>query len=435
MRIGIIGAGLAGLVAGRELARAGHQVVLSDEAGEPGGLAGTFPFAGTRLEKFYHHVFTTDLETIQLIRDLGLEAELVWRETPMGMYQGGRLFKFATPWDLLRFKPLSFCNRLRFGLAILYLAKVRRWQKYEHVRAADWMRRVYGRQAWEKVLGPLLHGKFGEFAPEIGMAWFYSRIHTRAGSRTQGMTKESLGYLRGSFQVMHDALAASVRAAGADLRLGERIESVRVEGERAVGWRGPRGPEDFDAVLATQAPPALLPLLPGNLNGAYWDKLRRIQYLGNVCAILSLKRSLSPIYWMNIPDLDSPFIAVIEHTNFIAPEVYQGRHVLYLSSYLPTSHPRYQADSEKLLEEFFGYLPRVIPGFTPQEVTDARIFHAPFAQPVIRAGYADNLVGHASPLTGLYLANMAQIYPEDRGMSYSIRLGRAAARAIQALRP
>jgi len=123
MRIGIIGAGLTGLTAALELAKAGHQVTVCEQAPEPGGLAGTFPYADSRLEVFYHHIFTTDLESIDLIREMGLQDRLAWRETPMGIYQGGKLRRFASPLDLLCFTPLSCINRIRFGVMILYLSR------------------------------------------------------------------------------------------------------------------------------------------------------------------------------------------------------------------------------------------------------------------------------------------------------------------------
>jgi protoporphyrinogen oxidase len=432
LRIGIVGAGLAGLSAALDLTRAGHKVTVCESAPEPGGLAGTFSYAGTRLEIFYHHIFTTDLEAIALIRELGLEPKLQWRETPMGIYQDGRLLKFATPVDLLRFSPLSFFNRIRFGLVILYLARRKNWKAYETIKAQDWIRRVFGEQAWQKVWGPLLNGKFGEFAPEIGLPWFYSRVHTRAGSRAQGMTKESLGYLEGSFQILHQALVKEVVRLGGQVRCGERVKSLRVRQSRITGWTTSQRSESLDAVLATPAPQAVLPLLPKGLAGDYWDRLRRVEYLGNVCAVLTLKRSLSPIYWMNIPDLNSPFIAVIEHTNFIPPATYGGRRVMYLSSYLPVSHPRYRQSDAALLKEYYAYLKKVIPDFTPADVSGVKVFRSPHAQPVARAGYGETLVPNASPVAGLFLANMAQIYPEDRGMSYSIRLGRQAARVIMA---
>jgi len=435
MRIGIIGAGLTGLTAARELVLAGHEVTVCEQASEPGGLASTFPYGRTRLELFYHHYFTTDHETVQLIQDLGLAEQMIWQETPMGIFKDNRLMKFATPMDLIRFTPLSFFNRIRFGLVIFYLSRVKQWQKYETIRAQEWIKRAFGRQAWDVIWGPLLHGKFGDFAPEIGMSWFYSRVHTRAGSREKGMTKESLGYLKGSFQVLHDTLVKNIQAHGGVVRCQEPVKTITQAQGKIRGWKTSKKTENFDVVLATMAPPALWPLLPKKIEGDYWDKLRQVQYLGNVCAIVTVKRSLSPIYWMNIPDVNSPFIAVIEHTNFISPENYGGKHIIYLSSYLPTDHPRYLASEKELLAEYYAYLQKIIPDFTPADVEAVKIFHAPYAQPVIRTGYKKNIVSPISPISGLYLANMAQIYPEDRGMSYSIRLGKQVAEAIKQYQP
>jgi protoporphyrinogen oxidase len=432
MKIGIIGAGLTGLTAARSLAKAGHQVTVCEASAEPGGLAGTFPYAGTRLETFYHHYFISDRETVNLIKELGLIDKMHWQETPMGVFKNNKLLKFATPMDLLKFAPLSFFNRIRFGVVALYLSKVKNWQKYENVLAKDWIRRAFGKQAWDVMWGPLLHGKFHDFAPEIGMPWFYSRIHTRAGSREKGMAKESLGYLKGSFQVLHDALVKEIKALGGVVRCKEPIKSIRITKDKITGWVTSKKTETFDVVLSTMAPPALLPTLPKHLEGAYWQKLRKVQYLGNVCAVLTVKRSLSPIYWMNIPDVDSPFIAVIEHTNFVSPQHYQGKHTLYLSSYLPTNHSLYVAKEKDLLKAFYKYLKKIIPSFTEKDIEAAKVFHAPYAQPVIRAGYSQNLVPTASPVQGLFVASMAQIYPEDRGMSYSIRLGQQVAETIKA---
>ncbi|MCK5241081.1 NAD(P)/FAD-dependent oxidoreductase [bacterium] len=434
MKIGIIGAGLTGLTAARMLAKAGHQVTVCEAAAESGGLAGTFPYAGTRLETFYHHYFISDRETVGLIKELGLSDRMHWQETPMGVFKNNKLLKFATPLDLLKFTPLSFFNRIRFGVVALYLSKVKNWQKYEHVRAKDWIQRAFGKQAWDVMWGPLLHGKFHDYAPEIGMPWFYSRIHTRAGSREKGMAKERLGYLKGSFQVLHDALVKEIKALGGMVRGKEPVKAIRLTRGMITGWTTGKKNESFDVVLSTIAPPAMLSLLPKSLDDEYWRKLRQVQYLGNVCAILTVKRSLSPIYWMNVPDVNSPFIAVIEHTNFVSPQNYQGKHTIYLSAYLPTDHFLYTAKEKDLLKAYYAYLKKIIPTFSEKDVAQVDIFHARYAQPVIRAGYSQNLVPTTSPVPGLFVANMAQIYPEDRGMSYSIRLGGQVAETIKAYR-
>ena len=52
------------------------------------------------------------------------------------------------------------------------------------------------------------------------------------------------------------------------------------------------------------------------------------------------------------------------------------------------------------------------------------------AQPIVTRGYSERIPDHRTPVRGLYLANTTQIYPEDRGTNYSVRMGRAVARMM-----
>ncbi|MCH7593259.1 MAG: hypothetical protein IIB27_01995 [Chloroflexi bacterium] len=49
------------------------------------------------------------------------------------------------------------------------------------------------------------------------------------------------------------------------------------------------------------------------------------------------------------------------------------------------------------------------------------------AQPVIGMNYSQRMPEHPTPINNLFLANTTQIYPEDRGTNYSIRMGREVA--------
>ena len=67
--------------------------------------------------------------------------------------------------------------------------------------------------------------------------------------------------------------------------------------------------------------------------------IERIEYLGAVCIVLELDRSLSETYWLNVNDLSFPFVGVIEHTNMEPASAYGGRHIVYLSRYAPADDP------------------------------------------------------------------------------------------------
>ena len=64
----------------------------------------------------------------------------------------------------------------------------------------------------------------------------------------------------------------------------------------------------------------------------------------------------------------------------------------------------------------------LVRSFEDSWITEYRMFKAPFAQPIVTLGYPDRLPSHQTPVTNLFLANMSQVYPQDRGQNYSIAM-------------
>ncbi len=426
MKVCVIGGGVGGLTAAYRLCQRGFQVHLLEASPSLGGLVGIFEIGGSRIEHFYHHIFSTDTTIASLIDELGLGDRLVWRESKVGIFYDGRIYNFVTPMDLMRFTPLPLADRIRLGLVGLYLRRQNDWRRYEGVTAADWIRRYAGRRNYEVVWGPLLRGKFGLRADDVSMAWFWSKIHLRFASRKGGpLQKEHLGYLLGSFGLLVDVLAERIRELGGVLETNRPVQRVVVEEGRAVALEvGGDRPKrlDCDAAIATVPSGAFLSIVPG-LPDEYAAKLSAVQYQWALCLVLALKHSLSSIYWMNMSDSSAPFLALIEHTNFIERERYGGRHVVYLSNYLDEASPLLKMDMEELCQLFFPHLQRVNPAFSQDWVADRWLFCGPYAQPIIGTHYSRSIPEQRTPISGLYLANMTQIYPEDRGQNYSIRLG------------
>ncbi|MDP2949029.1 MAG: NAD(P)/FAD-dependent oxidoreductase [Chloroflexota bacterium] len=429
-RVGIIGGGVAGLAAAYRLCQRGFQVHLLEAGPTLGGLVGTFEIGGGRIEQFYHHIFSTDTTIAALIQELGLADRLVWHESKVGIFYDGRIYDFVTPLDLLRFTPISLIDRLRLGLVGLYLRRQKEWRRYESITAREWIIKYAGRRNYDVVWGPLLRGKFGQRADDISMAWFWSKIHLRFASRKGGpLQKEQLGYLMSSFGLLVDVLGERIRQMGGTLETSRPVQRVVVENGRAVALEvgGPKGQKvPCDAIIAAVPNQVFLRLTP-SLPEAYAAKLRGVQYQWALCLVLALKRSLSPIYWMNISDRSIPFLALIEHTNFIDRSHYGGLHVAYLSNYLDEASPLLQMEIDELCRLYFPHLGRINPAFSPEWVADRWLFRGPYAQPIIATHYSDAIPEPRTPIEGLYLANMTQIYPEDRGQNYSIRLGEQVA--------
>ncbi|MBI2846542.1 MAG: NAD(P)/FAD-dependent oxidoreductase [Chloroflexi bacterium] len=424
MNIGIIGGGVAGLTAAYELTRKGHKVSIFEASPYLGGQAATFEVGGGRLEKAYHHLFKSDTVIIDLINELGLGSKLYWLDSKVGFYCKERIHNFVTPFDLLKFTPISIVDRLRLGLVSLYLQRLNDWPKLEGITAKDWIIKYAGKQNYDMVWGPLLRGKFGDAAEEVGMVWFWGKIHLRFGSRGKTMQKEKLGYLMGSFGQVIDALEQEIRKRGGEIHISTPVQRIAVADGRVMGLelKASSNPVPFDAVIATVPSPIFLRLVP-ELPEQYASKLRQIKYQAAVLVVLLLKRSLSHIYWLNVSDRALPFLAAIEHTNYIGRSEYGGKHIVYLSNYLAREHPIYNKSGDELLQIYLPHLRKLNPEFSPDWIEKYYYHREDSAQPIITTNYSAKIPDYRTPIQGLYLANTTQIYPEDRGMNYSIRLG------------
>ena len=429
MKVGIIGGGVAGMAAAFRLVKDGHRVALYEASPYMGGLVRTFEVGGERLESFYHHIFSTDTTVVRLIEELGLGDRLTWRESQVGFYHGGKLYDFVTPLDLLRFTPVPLVDRVRMGLAALQLRRQKDWRRYESITAADWVRRYMGKGAYDAVWGPLLRGKFGDAHEELSMAWLWSKIHLRFASRKGGPgQQEQLGYLLGSFGVYLDELERRLRESGAaEVHTGSAVQEVLVEDGRARGLVLAGGERvEFDAVIACMPAQVFAKLAP-QLPDDYARKLTGVRWQWALCYIMALKQPLTDIYWLNISDDEIPFLAAIEHTNFIEPERYGGLHIVYLSNYLRPDHPYFGMEIDEIEREYLPHLTKINPAFSPDWIVDRWLFKGPYAQPIVTTGYRETIPDHRTPIPGLYLATMSQIYPQDRGQNYSIAMGEKVA--------
>lgn len=432
MRIGIVGGGIAGLTAGHRLAVAGHDVTVFEAAPELGGQAGTFAVAGTRLERFYHHLFHSDRAALALIEELGLGARMVWNEDRAGYLWGGRVYDLVTPLDLLRFRPLPLFSRLVLGLQTLWLQYCGDWRKLEQVTAKEWVLKHGPRPIYDVVWGALLQSKFGDYADRVSMAWLLTKIQVRRESNRQ--FGETLGYMMGSFQALIDALGASIEGHGGRVHTSSPVERALVQDGRATGLvarqDGEARTHSFDAVILTVGSPIALRIAP-DLPERLRKLLEAQVYQGAQVMVLELKRSLVPYYWLSIPEPEIPFVVALEHTNFIPAEAYQGRRIVYLGSYLPADDPRFALSKEELLAVYTPYLQQLNPQFDASWVAQSWLFRDRYGQPVITPNYSAQIPPHRTGVEGLYLANTTQIYPEDRGINYSVMLGNAVATILQ----
>jgi protoporphyrinogen oxidase len=296
--------------------------------------------------------------------------------------------------------------------------------------ARDWLIRMCGREVYRVVWEPLLVGKFGRYADRISAVWFWKKLALRGGSRAKD-GREVLAYYRGGFAALADAIGTHLRKGGVEIRTGTRVTAVQTAGDRVTGITTDRGVIEADAALITTAPRIAAHMLePAGVDAGFISGLRRVDYLANLCLILILDRSLSDTYWLNVNDPSFPFVGVIEHTNLEPASSYAGRHIIYLSRYLPTDDPLYQMTDTAVLEYALPHLQRMFPHFKRDWIVGQHVWRADYAQPIAETNYSRILPARKTPLRNLLLSNMAQVYPEDRGTNYAIREGRDIAREL-----
>jgi protoporphyrinogen oxidase len=423
MKIAIIGAGYSGMVAAYDLKKAGYDVTVFEAAEYVGGLASGFkePHWNWSVEKFYHHWFQSDSEMLGLIRELGLENKVRFPRPLTVMLYKNKWHPFDSILKALLFPGLGFgLNKIRFGFVGLYLRLTNNWRALEKVTADEWMMKYAGKQVYEQMWKPLLVGKFGSFYKDVNMAWMWARMHART---------TRLGTFEGGFQAFADLFAGKLREMGVEIRLKAQIKSIKQD--PASGLLNVDG-ESFDKVLVTSSPNLMAKLCP-DLPEHYLKGLLDLKSMGAVVMTLALKQPLSKdgYYWFNVPKEEGyPFLALVEHTNFVPKENFGGDTIIYAGDYLELGHEYFTMSDEELLERFIPAFQKFNPGFKRDWVKKIWVFKTNYAQPVPLLNHSKNIPEIQTPIQGLYFASMSQVYPWDRGTNFAVEIGRKAARLM-----
>ena len=421
-KIAVIGAGAGGLAAAFELAKAGREVIVIEKESRPGGLAAGFKENSWdwELEKFYHHWFQTDHAILSLTKELGLSEKVEFHKPQTVVYNKGSFYPFDTPIAALLFPGLSFIDKMRFGFVTVFLRYFASWKPLEKHTAHEWIRKYYGDKVYETMLKPLLVGKFSSYYQKVNMAWFWARFKVRTSK---------LGTYRGGFQAFLDDFAVILERMGVKFLYNTSVQSIQKREDGKLELRYGEKEEAFDKVLAT-IPPFLLARITPELGQSYIKKLTSLESIGAVALVISLKKKLSQkgYYWFNLPkSAGFPFLALVEHTNFLSREHYNGEHLVYCGDYLENTHEYFSLSKDEMLKKFLPSLKRINPAFNEDWVNNSWLFKAPYAQPVPLVNHSQMIPEIQTPLPNLFFASMSQVYPWDRGTNYAVELGQRAA--------
>jgi len=416
MRVGIVGAGFTGLTAALRLVQNGHEVVVFDRELKPGGLAVGFKDDkwGWSLERHYHHIFTSDTEIQDMAGQVGEKFFFVKPKT--STFIKGRVWQVDSPINLLKFGAMSFPSRIKTGLGMAFLKVTTDWKSLEQTTSVEWLKKL-DPEAFKILWEPLLKGKFGGLYDKINAAWFWARIKKRS---------MKLGYFEGGFDQLALKMEKAAKKAGVAFRYGVMVKGLMMDDGR---WRvdfedGSLRADKFDKVVVT-GPSWMLAKIAPQLPEDYKNKLFSFKGLGAVNLVLALKEKflVDGTYWLNINDTGYPFLAVVEHTNFVSSKHYGNDRIVYVGNYLASDHEFFKLSEDELVTRFMPFLQKINPEFNKKWIRKAWVFKAPFAQPVVGVNYSKLVLPFETPLQGLFWGSIQQVYPWDRGTNYAVEMG------------
>ena len=393
-----------------------------------GGMANCIKYNNTKIEKHYRHIFKSDKYVMELLEEFNLADKMQWNETKMAYYSKDKgLYEFGTPISLLKYKPLTFIEKIRFGISIIQIKLIKNYKKLEKITTEEWIKKNCGEAVYEKIWEPLLITKFGNQKNEVSMAWLWGKINLRSSSSTAN--GEKLGYLDGSFEVLTKKIETFLVENNCKFKMHTTVTQVLKEGEKYI-VKTDSNEEKYDFVISTVSYDISRKILKELLTDEESRKMKALKYTSAKTLLIYSKKQLTPFYWINIGDTQIPFGGIIEHTNMINSEKYNGTHIIYISNYMDKSDKLYQLTAKQLFDVYYKDLKKMNNHLEKEDILQVQCFEEEYAQPIITTNYSNKILDVQLEEKGIYMANMAQIYPEDRGINYAIKMGYEVAQKI-----
>lgn len=426
MKIGIIGAGFTGISAAYYLQKNGHSIEIFERDKEPGGLAIGYKEEKWKwtLEQHYHHWFTNDKHILGLAREIS--HKVIIERPKTSSFVDGNIYQLDSASSLLKFPGLSFLNRVRMGASLATLRYNPFWKPLEKLRAEPYLKKIMGEKNYKKLWEPLMANKLGKYSNVVSLAWFWARVYKRT---------PSLAYPEGGFLNFAKHLEDVIKKSGGVFSYRTEVTNLTSTGKPTLSYKTV-GSEiintsEFDAVIVTVPSPLFIKIAP-QLPKKYIEKLQKLTGIGAINLVLRLKEPFfkEGTYWLSMCDINSPILAIVEHTNFMNIKNYNNEHLIYIGNYAETTDKKFQMDENELLSLYDNWLTKINPHYK-QTIIGKKVFKTSFAQPIIPVNYSKDIPPFKTPLKNVYLANIQQVYPWDRGTNYAVEIGQKICDAVQ----
>lgn len=416
--VAVLGAGPMGLSVAYELLKRGYSVTIYEAGPKVGGMTASFDFGGLNIERFYHFHCTSDDDFFDVLNEFELEGKLHWVKTKMGYWFNQQIQEWGNPVALLKFKGLNIFSKIRYGLHVFLSSKRESWKPLDGLEATSWIKKWVGSEAYSVLWEKLFVYKFYDFSESLSAAWIWSRIR-RIGRSRYNLFNEKLGYLEGGSDTLLDAYVQNITKLGGHICTEMPVTKVR---EESGVVRGVEIDQEFyahDAVISTIPLPYVHMIAP-TLSVDELSKLKALNNVAVVCVIVKLKKPVSDNFWLNINDPKMDIPGLVEYSNLQPLDC----SVVYVPFYMPGDHPKYSETDEIFIGKVKSYLKEINPNLSDTDFIQIHASRYRFAQPVCGPNFLDSLPDYKSSIKNFWFADTSYYYPEDRGISESIKFGK-----------
>lgn len=416
----VIGAGICGLTAAYKLLNNNIDVTLLESSDQLGGLGTFFRYNDKWIDRFYHCQMPSDKPLLDLIDEIGLGNQMYWKPTRMGFIVDSIHYPFNTAFDLLRFKPISFFQRIRFGFISLFIRHFGKGLDLDNTRVEDWLSGLYGKDTWEKILAPLFISKFGAHAGKLPAYYIWERL-----GREKNAVKR--GYIKCGLKGIIDSLEKKITNLGGKIVMNNPVESIN-QLDNEIEVRTSKGDiYKADYVISTIPIPLVMNSIKGtSLENSFTDP--KLKYQGVVNALFFLTRELDGFYWSPVLNSNTEFDGIVEMTELINVEQTNNKHLVYTMKYCDKGSDLFKEPDENIAQRWKKQLIKLFENINlrESEISDVRIFKAPFVEPIYPLGYSKSKPPLSVEDSRLILATSAQVYPQITSWNSSVRLANEA---------
>lgn len=421
-KIAVLGAGPMGLAVAYQLALDGYSPVIYEADNRIGGMSASFDFEGTFIERYYHFHCIHDQPLLGLLKELGIQDKMHWKETKMGYWFQKRLQKWGNPFALLSFKGLNFISKIRYGLFAYICTRRKNWKPLDRLKAKAWIIKWVGINAWNVLWKPLFELKLHHYTEIVSAAWIWSRIN-RIGRSRYNIFREKLGYIEGGSETLLKAIEAEIKKRGGEIRLSSPVSKVLLKEGKVKGLKIGEQFEEYDQVISTIPLPYIPKLIP-DLPPSIIKQYESVDNVAVVCIIVKLAQSLTENFWLNTSDPEMDIPGIIEYTNLYPMDT----NIIYVPYYMPEDHPFFKDPDDAFFDKVKRYFKVINPLIQDEDFLALKAHRYRYSQPVNGPGYLETIPPIKLPVEGLWVADTSYYYPYDRGISESIELGRKIAR-------